>query len=117
VILPALAYGCQLKLRYGVADLQTEPARHCAIAFCIARSFNAGGVYPPKPLQHILGGLLTFESDWSPGLGDPLIKALAGGPEGGRLDLGCAAAHGLFGCGPDGCGLITPIAKQHSFSS
>lgn len=72
---------------------------------------HAGGVYPPKPLQHILGGLLTFESDWSPGLGDPLIKALADGSEDGRLDLGCTAAHGLFGCGPDGCGLITPIAK------
>lgn len=72
---------------------------------------HAGGVYPAKPLQHILGGLLTFDSDWSPGLGDPLINALAAGVDDRRLDLGCAAAHGLFGCGPDGCGLITPIAK------
>lgn len=72
---------------------------------------HAGGVYPAKPLQHILGGLLTFESDWSPGLGDPLVTALAGGPADGRLDLGCVAAYGLFSCGSDGCGMITPIAK------
>lgn len=30
---------------------------------------HAGGVYPPKALMPILGGLLTFESDWSPALG------------------------------------------------
>jgi hypothetical protein len=72
---------------------------------------HAGGVYPAKPLQHILGGLLTFESDWSPGLGDPLIAALAGGSADGRLDIGCTAAHGLFGCGADGCAVVTPIAK------
>ena len=37
---------------------------------------HAGGTYPPKPLTHILGGLLTFESDWKPPLGEPLIQAL-----------------------------------------
>jgi hypothetical protein len=72
---------------------------------------HAGGVYPPKPLQHILGGLLTFESDWSPGLGEPLVSALASGPPDGKLDLGCVAAHGLFSCGPDGCASIAPIPK------
>jgi len=72
---------------------------------------HAGGVYPPKPLQHILGGLLTFESDWTPALGDPLMAALAGGAPDEKLDLGCVAAHGLFGCGADGCGSVTPIAK------
>jgi hypothetical protein len=34
---------------------------------------HAGGTYPAKPLTPILGGLLTFESDWPPGLGPPLI--------------------------------------------
>lgn len=72
---------------------------------------HAGGVYPPKPPPHILGGLLTFESDWSPGLGQPLIAALTAGDPLGRLDLGCTAAHGLFGCGSDGCGLVTPMEK------
>jgi hypothetical protein len=56
---------------------------------------HAGGEYPPKPLPPILGGLLTFESDWKPGLGEPLSKALAGAHQ-GSLDLGCVAAHGLF---------------------
>jgi len=56
---------------------------------------HAGGTYPPKPLPHILGGLLTFESDWKPALGEPLSKALAGSHQ-GSLDLGCVAAHGLF---------------------
>ena len=27
---------------------------------------HAGGVYPPRPLIPILGGILTFESDWNP---------------------------------------------------
>ncbi len=72
---------------------------------------HAGGVYPPKPLQHILGGLLTFESDWKPGLGDALVKALTGGDANDRLDLGCVAAHGIFSCDEEGCGTLTPMAK------
>jgi hypothetical protein len=57
---------------------------------------HAGGVYPPKPLIPILGGLLTFESDWNPPLGKPLEDALNGCSAEGRLDLGCIAAHGHF---------------------
>lgn len=57
---------------------------------------HAGGTYPPKPLIPILGGLLTFDSEWSPPLGDALIKALKGDISDGRLDLGCVAAHGYF---------------------
>ena len=56
----------------------------------------AKGVYPPKPLIPILGGILTFESDWSPCFGQPLRNALAGGDDTDRLDLGCVAAHGHF---------------------
>lgn len=56
----------------------------------------AKGTYPAKPLIPILGGLLTFESDWSPCFGDPLRQALEKGGELGRLDLGCVAAHGHF---------------------
>jgi hypothetical protein len=72
---------------------------------------HAGGVYPAKPLQQILGGLLTFESDWSPGLGQPLTDALAAGPTDGRLDLGCVAGHGLFHCDDTGCGFATLMSK------
>jgi hypothetical protein len=57
----------------------------------------AEGTYPAKPLIPILGGLLTFESEWKPCFGEPLKKALAGGNDAsGRLDLGCVAAHGHF---------------------
>lgn len=57
---------------------------------------HAGGTYPPKPLIPIYGGLLTFESDWSPPLGKSFLDALADGGVEGRLDLGCVAAHGYF---------------------
>lgn len=72
---------------------------------------HAGGVYPPKPLQHIIGGLLTLESDWKPGLGDPLVKALTVEDAYDRLDLGCVAAHGIFSCDDAGCGTLTPMGK------
>lgn len=57
---------------------------------------HAGGVYPPKPLITILGGILTFESDWNPPLGQSLTGALGANSENGRLDFGCVAAHGYF---------------------
>lgn len=72
---------------------------------------HAGGTYPPKPLQHILGGLLTLESDWKPGLGDALEKALTSGDGSDRLDLGCVAAHGIFSCDGAACATLTPMGK------
>ena len=57
---------------------------------------HAGGVYKPKPLIPMLGGILTFESDWQPALGQALTGALAEGDADGRLDLGCVASHGYF---------------------
>lgn len=72
---------------------------------------HAGGTHPPKPPPHILGGLLTFESDWSPSLAEPLLDALgSAGPE-SRLDLGCVAAHGMFACNSAGCHAISPLGK------
>lgn len=57
---------------------------------------NASGKdYPPKPPFHILGGMLTFESEWKPPFGDPFIKSLKSDDE-GILDLGCVASHGFF---------------------
>jgi hypothetical protein len=70
---------------------------------------HAGGTYPPKPLPHILAGLLTFESDWSPPLGQSLQEALDAGLGERRLDLGCIAAHGVFSCDAAGC--HTTVAK------
>lgn len=57
---------------------------------------HAGGTYPPKPLIPILGGLLTFESDWSPPFGAALDTALTADLRESRLDLGCVAAHGHY---------------------
>lgn len=56
----------------------------------------AQGVYPPKPLIPIYGGLLTFESEWNPALGQPLLDALGDGRGDDCLDFGCIAAHGYF---------------------
>lgn len=72
---------------------------------------HAGGIYPAKPLQHILGGLLTFESDWTPPLGDALTSALAKASDEQRLDLGCVAAHGMFNFDGKGCHIVSPIEK------
>jgi hypothetical protein len=44
----------------------------------------------------ILGGLLTFESDWTPPLGSAFERALLGDVGDGRLDIGCVASHGHF---------------------
>lgn len=57
---------------------------------------HAGGVYPPKPAIPILGGLLTFESDWKPALGTSFENALKADLGDGHLDIGCIAAHGHF---------------------
>jgi hypothetical protein len=57
---------------------------------------HAGGVYPAKPPISIIGGILSFDSDWSPALGDSLTKALLNNQALGKLDIGCVAAHGYF---------------------
>lgn len=61
---------------------------------------HAGGTYPAKPLIHIYGGVLTFESDWSPAFGQPMSDALSADKGQGRIDLGCIAAHGYFNLNP-----------------
>jgi hypothetical protein len=72
---------------------------------------HAGGTYAARPLPQIFGGLLTFESEWNPGLGRPLLDALGAGVNEARLDIGCVAAHGMFGCDSSGCHAISPLAK------
>jgi hypothetical protein len=61
---------------------------------------HAGGQYPAKPLIPILGGILTFDSDWNPPCGAPLEAALTRGDAIGRLDMGCIAACGHFQLNP-----------------
>ena len=57
---------------------------------------HAGGTYPPKPPIPILGGVLSFDSDWSPKMGKPMLDVLEEDHCAGPLDLGCVAAHGHF---------------------
>lgn len=57
---------------------------------------HAGGVFPAKPPISIIGGVLSFDSDWSPALGDSLLKSLVANQGFGKLDIGCVAAHGYF---------------------
>ena len=57
---------------------------------------HAGGEFEPRPLQPIVGGLLTLESSWSPALGKTLLSALGDDTDIGIIDIGCVAAHGYF---------------------
>ena len=57
---------------------------------------HAGGEYPPKPLIPILGGVLAFESDWSPAMGKSFAKAIESTHNDNLLNVGCVAAHGHF---------------------
>jgi hypothetical protein len=58
---------------------------------------HAGGEYPAKPPFHILGGMLSLESEWKPPFGDPFYNALNVKTL-ETLDLGCVAAHGFYHC-------------------
>jgi hypothetical protein len=57
---------------------------------------HAGGVYPAKPLIPIIGGILTFESEWKPAMGPSLENVLLDGDGDRRLNMGCIASHGHF---------------------
>ncbi|MBX9771715.1 MAG: hypothetical protein K2X29_10105 [Candidatus Obscuribacterales bacterium] len=69
------------------------------------------GTYKAKPLPKILGGLLAFESDWSPALGQPFIDALKVDNDLESLDLGCIATHGIFGLDEAGTRTISLETK------
>jgi len=56
----------------------------------------AAGVYPPKKPFKIIGGILSLDSDWNPGLGEPLRKAIFNLAEPQHLDLGCSLRCGSF---------------------
>lgn len=72
---------------------------------------HVGGIAAPKPLHHILGGLLTLESDWKPAMGDALRDALARAAATEQIDLGCVAAHGHYSRDADGVYTLTSEGK------
>lgn len=55
---------------------------------------HAGGTYPAKPPIQILGGILAFESEWNPPMGEALNNSLK--KNNGCLNFGCIASHGYF---------------------
>jgi hypothetical protein len=57
---------------------------------------HAGGKFEPRPLSPILGGILTYESEWKPGLGKPLLHALNELAVEQKLDIGCTITEGAF---------------------
>lgn len=57
---------------------------------------HAGGEYPAKPPHHIIGGLVTLDSDWSPPFGDSFREAIARPAVEGQIEIGCAARQGGF---------------------
>lgn len=72
---------------------------------------HAGGVYPPKEPNYIIGGILAFDSDWTPPLGEPLANALKRGTVREHLDIGCIATHGIFVSDEAGSYSIRPQGK------
>lgn len=57
---------------------------------------HAGGEYSPRELFKILGGILTFDSSWSPALGNTFNENLKLLSFNGRIDFGCSLKDGSF---------------------
>lgn len=66
--------------------------------------------------QPILAGFLSFENGWRSEAADQYVaKALAEDQGDGRLDMGCIAAYGTFGC--DGADCRTSIERDKAVTS
>jgi hypothetical protein len=66
--------------------------------------------------QPILSGFLAFESGWkTTSIGRYLTPALESDQSDGRLDIGCIAAYGTFGC--EGANCVTSIQHDKATSS
>ncbi len=60
------------------------------------------GTLKAKKLFAQLGGILSFESEWTPKLGETMIKALAESDSNRHVDIACVAAHGVVTFDRDG---------------
>lgn len=79
-------------LRYAIEKASTVRALH-RTSLAVQ---TIDGQREPKPLHHILAGILTLTSAWVPAVGDTLSGHLSHGLEGGQLDIGCIADAGWF---------------------
>jgi hypothetical protein len=68
-----------------------------------------------KTPQPIVGGYLALEAQYSKSLTGVLVKTLKLNQDEGRLDLGCIAALGTFGCG--GADSVTATEDKHAATS
>lgn len=57
---------------------------------------HAGGVYPPRDLFPILGGILALDSSWKSVFASSVRQALPTLEEAHRIDIGCAVCQGSF---------------------
>jgi hypothetical protein len=57
---------------------------------------HAGGSYEPRLPQRIVGGIVTYQSSWTPPFGQPLRDALQELSSDGELDIGCSLINGVF---------------------
>lgn len=55
---------------------------------------HAGGQFPPRVPIHILGGILTLDSAWSPPFGNSFIQLITELGADSRVDLACVLKHG-----------------------
>jgi hypothetical protein len=65
--------------------------------------------------QAILAGFLAFESGWQADPRKALARALSKDQGAGRLDLGCVAAYGTFGCNDGDCITATKHDKAVTY--
>jgi hypothetical protein len=72
------------------------------------------GPYVKVP-QPIVGGFLALEAQYSKSLTGTMVKTLKLDQDLGRLDLGCVAAVGTFGCG--GADSVTATPDKHAATS
>ena len=56
----------------------------------------ADGTYSPREPNHIVGGILALDSDWTPAFSGSLKTILNSAEGKERLDLGCVTSHGHF---------------------
>jgi hypothetical protein len=101
LVIPAESVYAVLEAKQAIDAAQVDyAARKIASVRALHRTSlpipSAGGMQPAKAPGHIIGGLLTFESDWSPPLGESLIAALIAAEAIASIDLGCVASHGIF---------------------
>jgi VIT1/CCC1 family predicted Fe2+/Mn2+ transporter len=89
------ALGAHASDELGISE--TVRPRPIQAALSSAGSFAIGALMPLLP-QPILAGFLAFENGWKSDPRDFLAKALSRDQGDGRIDIGCIAAYGTFGC-------------------